>query len=331
MIDQTTPTTNQTLSVTVTSHDNDGDTVTYDYQWTKNGTDIAGATSATLNLGTAGNGDRGDLIRVRVTADDGNATSAPVTSSPVTVTNTAPSATVSLNTASPGTNDTLTATATRADADSDTVTLTYVWKVNGTVRKTTSNSSSLTDTFDLSQAGNGNNGDTITVEVTPNDGTTNGTMVSAQAVVNDPSAAIFTDEFTSGGFTNWTSITRLTIDNAIGSPAAPSARAQVSAQSAFATKNLGGTFNQVCMSVAVNVTNGGGNAIDLLRLRTAANGPVAKVYLNAGGTLLVRSDVAGTQQSSGDRARHRVARARAVRDGRCRHDLGPVPRRGRDR
>ena len=108
-----------------------------------------------------------------------------MTSSPVTVTNTAPSATVSLNTASPGTNDTLTATATRADADSDTVTLTYVWKVNGTVRKTTSNSSSLSDTFDLSQAGNGNNGDTITVEVTPNDGATNGTMVSDSASVGN--------------------------------------------------------------------------------------------------------------------------------------------------
>ena len=52
------------------------------------------------------------------------------------------------------------------------------------------------------------------------------------------------------------------------------------------------------MSTNVNVTTQGGTAIDLLRLRTAANGPVAKVYLNASGTLLVRSDVANTQQSS---------------------------------
>ena len=35
------------------------------------------------------------------------------------------------------------------------------------------------------------------------------------------------------------------------------------------------------MSMAVNVTTQGGTAIDLLRLRTAANGPVAKVFLNA--------------------------------------------------
>ena len=90
----------------------------------------------------------------------------------------------------------------------------------------------------------------------------------------------------------------MTIDGGTGSPAAPSARAQVTAQSAFATKLLTGTFSQVCMSMSVNVTTQGGTAIDLLRLRTAANGPVAKVYLNAQGTLLVRSDVAGTQQSS---------------------------------
>ena len=96
-----------------------------------------------------------------------------MTSSAVTILNTVPSATVSLAPTSPGTNTTLTATATRTDADpADTVNLTYVWKVNGVVKKTTSASSSLTDTFDLSQAGNGDVGDAITVEVTPNDGTT---------------------------------------------------------------------------------------------------------------------------------------------------------------
>src|SRR6185436_5609665 len=171
-INQSSPGTNDTLSVTVTSHDPDNDTVTYAYQWSKNGTDITGATASTLDLSqtaNGGNGNRGDLIRVRVTANDGSTNSAPVTSSPVTVANTAPTATVALDDDSPGTNQTITATATRADVDGDTVTLTYVWKVNGTTRKTTSASSSLTDTFDLSQAGNGDNGQTVTVEVTPND------------------------------------------------------------------------------------------------------------------------------------------------------------------
>ena len=51
------------------------------------------------------------------------------------------SATVVLSPTGPSTNQTVTATATRSDPDRNTVTLAYVWKVNGTVVKTTSGSS----------------------------------------------------------------------------------------------------------------------------------------------------------------------------------------------
>jgi fibronectin type 3 domain-containing protein len=183
-IDQAAPKTNDTLSVTVQSHDPDGDSVTYSYQWRRNGTEIPGATGATLNLSGAGNGDRADQISVRVTASDGSAQSAPVTSSAVTVGDTAPSATVSLSDPAPPTNAVLTATATTADADSDPVTLTYVWKVNGAVQKTTSGTSSTTDTFDLSVAGHGDAGDTVSVEVTPSDGTLSGSSAGASATVD---------------------------------------------------------------------------------------------------------------------------------------------------
>ena len=86
----TSPTTGQVLTATVTSHDADSDPLTTAYQWSRNGTDIVGATAATLDLALAGNGDRGDLIRVRVTVSDGLATSPPVTADPVTVANSAP-------------------------------------------------------------------------------------------------------------------------------------------------------------------------------------------------------------------------------------------------
>ncbi|HEX5040879.1 MAG TPA: LamG-like jellyroll fold domain-containing protein [Candidatus Limnocylindria bacterium] len=97
--------------------------------------------------------------------------------------NHAPTATVGLNTTSPKTTDTLTATATKADVDGDAVTLTYVWKVNGTTRQTTLTSTSLTDTFTAAVPGNGDRGDTITVTVTPNDGSLDGTPVSDSATV----------------------------------------------------------------------------------------------------------------------------------------------------
>ena len=63
--------------MTVTSHDPNSDPVSYSYQWSKDNVDIAGATAATLNLGTAGNGGKGDDIRVRVVANDGLEDSAP--------------------------------------------------------------------------------------------------------------------------------------------------------------------------------------------------------------------------------------------------------------
>ena len=268
MIDQATPTTNQTLSVTVTSHDPDSDPVTYAYQWSKNGTDITGATSSTLDLSqtaNGGNGNRGDLIRVRVTANDGSSNSAPVTSSPVTVANTAPTATVALNTSSPGTNDTLTATATRADVDGDTVTLTYVWKVNGTTRKTTSGTSSLTDTFDLSQAGNGDNGQTVTVEVTPNDGTANGTMVSDSASVGNAAPVIDTvviDQATPT--TNQTLSVTVTSHDPDSDPVTYAYQ-----WSKNGTDITGATSSTLDLSQTAN--GGNGNRGDLIRVRVTAN------------------------------------------------------------
>ena len=82
--------------------------------------------------------------------------------------NSPPSATVVLTpTAAPSTNDVLTATATKSDPDGDPVSLTWEWRVNGVLRRTFTSGSALADTFDLSQAGNGNAGDTVTVTVTP--------------------------------------------------------------------------------------------------------------------------------------------------------------------
>ena len=82
----------------------------------------------------------------------------------------------------------------------DTVSLHYVWKVNGTTRKTT-DTTALTDTFDLSVAGNGDAGETVSVEVTPNDGTVNGTLVSAQVVVAS-SVTVFASDLFSRALTN---------------------------------------------------------------------------------------------------------------------------------
>jgi hypothetical protein len=101
-----------------------------------------------------------------------------------------------LNTTSPNPTATLTATATPSDADGDTVTLTYNWTVNGTLVR--SNTTTLTtDSLDLTNVHDHstnapitiNPGDTIVVTVTPNDGKTDGTAVTATAHVNHPPVA----------------------------------------------------------------------------------------------------------------------------------------------
>ena len=121
---------------------------------------------------------------------------------------------------------------------------------------------------------------------------------SSGITVMSPTPPIFSDDFTSGNFTNWTLNTRLTIDAVNGSPAAPSARAQVTAQSAFAYKDLAQTYTQVCMSTNVNLAASGGTAIDIMRFRTAANGAIVKVLVAANGILQIRSDFASTVRNS---------------------------------
>ena len=107
-----------------------------------------------------------------------------------------PSASVLLNTNVPNSNDILTATVTPSDPDNDPVVLTYVWKVNGVTKRTVTKTASVTDVFDLSITGNGTKFDTITVEVTPNDGTIDGVIASAAATVGNTTPAVTGVQFT---------------------------------------------------------------------------------------------------------------------------------------
>jgi len=81
------------------------------------------------------------------------------------------------------TNDLATVQVAATDPDNDPITFTYVWKVNGNVVQTTSNTSATTDTLDLSIAGHGDRGDYIEVEVTPYDGSDPGLPVSTGTIV----------------------------------------------------------------------------------------------------------------------------------------------------
>ncbi|HEV8469854.1 MAG TPA: hypothetical protein VGR46_09630 [Candidatus Limnocylindria bacterium] len=174
------PRTNDLLQANVVAHDPDGNSVALIYEWSRNGTVIAGATSSALYLSTSGVGDRGDTITVKVTASDGELTA--TASASVVVADSPPTVTVALSDPSLTTNALLTATATASDPDGDRLAYTFRWQVNG-VTVETATGPNPADGFDLSLTGNGDRGDTITVQVTASDGTLESAPASASAVV----------------------------------------------------------------------------------------------------------------------------------------------------
>jgi lysophospholipase L1-like esterase len=97
---------------------------------------------------------------------------------------------VSLSNSNPTTNATLVATTTIYPSR-PTPTYTYVWKNGSNTVKTTSNTSSTTDTLNLSLPGNGDKGNVITVSVTATDpvgtslpATASATVVNSAPIVN---------------------------------------------------------------------------------------------------------------------------------------------------
>ncbi|HWJ83711.1 MAG TPA: PKD domain-containing protein [Nocardioides sp.] len=116
---------------------------------------------------------------VTICDDSGNCTSIDVVVN-VAPANTAPESSVTLSPTSPGPDDVLTASATGTDADGDPVTLSYRWWVDDELVQEGGT------TFDLSRPGHGDYGDTVTVTVTPNDGTVDGGGSSASVTLRQP-------------------------------------------------------------------------------------------------------------------------------------------------
>src|SRR5205823_3091241 len=139
-----------------------------------------------LSLATAGNGNKGDTITVNVTPNDGTIDGATVNDS-ATVVNSAPVATVSQVGGGHDCTQVTSSTRTPSSAGEDAVSLHYVWKNGATVRRAPTTTpcpyTTLFRSLSLATAGNGNKGDTITVNVTPNDGTIDGATVNDSATV----------------------------------------------------------------------------------------------------------------------------------------------------
>ena len=155
-----------------TTTDLDGtSSFTYTYDWSVDGTSGVG-TASTL----AGAFARGDTVTCTATPSDGTDDGDAVSSSAVTVVNTAPEVTdISLSPSSPDTLDTLSASVSTSDADGDSVSVSYTWYVDGSeVSGETTASLDGADHFDKDQV--------VAVVVVPNDGTDDGDASTSSTV-----------------------------------------------------------------------------------------------------------------------------------------------------
>lgn len=171
-ISPTSPSTSDTLAAVPSGwSDADGDSAGYQYAWKINGV-TSSVTSSTLG---SSHTSTGDFITVTVTPYDGTDTGPPVTSAGVTVGNTAPTvASASLTPTTAYETTTLTCTpGVTADADGDIVTIYYDWIVNGVSLGV--GTSTLTGT-------SFSKGDSVRCEVTPNDGSVDGSPQLSSAV-----------------------------------------------------------------------------------------------------------------------------------------------------
>ena len=135
VLSNTSPTTNETLSVSFTGTDAEGDGISYLYAWYVDGSVVAA--TATLK-GTSF--DKDQEIYVVVTPDDGTDQGDPLTSDTATAVNTPPAiTTLTLSPAAAETDDTLTAGVSASDDDGDSISLAYTWYVNGSKVGVTTN------------------------------------------------------------------------------------------------------------------------------------------------------------------------------------------------
>jgi len=136
-----------------------------------------------------------------------------------------------------------------------------------------------------------------TYEVTASDGTNaSERSVASEPITTDPAEEVYADQFTS--LVGWHR-QNLSLDTTSGSPAPPSAHAQVSDGRAYGYRNLDQELATACVSARVNVASNATSVI-LLRSRTAGDDGIARLALSSGRILTARNDVTGTATSTGE-------------------------------
>jgi hypothetical protein len=106
------------------------------------------------------------------------------------------------------------------------------------------------------------------------------------------------DDFSSGTFSRWSDTSGLAMDHTSGGTAPPALERRPPARERGPSRTSARAPEPVPIDARESVVEGA-NSVALAPLRTATDDPVARVYVDAGRVLWIRSDVSGSQLSSG--------------------------------
>jgi len=153
------PTQESELNIFIQSRDPNGDSITYQYQWMKNGEEIIGENKNTLKGGIF---KKGDLIQAKVTPSDGKINGMPFLSPGVRILNSPPVIQeVAIEPKVAYVTDRLKVNVKSFDPDGDFIYYTYQWENNGVALNE--------ERGETLEEGRFKKGDTIVLILTPDD------------------------------------------------------------------------------------------------------------------------------------------------------------------
>jgi hypothetical protein len=167
------PTKESELNLIIKSHDADGNSISYQYQWIRNNEEMTGENKNTLKSGIF---KKGDIIQVRVTPFDGKVNGIPFLSTAVKILNTSPVIQeVRVEPKVAYVTDRLKVNVRSSDSDGDFIYYAIQWLKNGVVLDE--------ERGETLEEGRFKKGDSIAVIVTPDDRETLGAPKKSEPLI----------------------------------------------------------------------------------------------------------------------------------------------------
>ncbi len=142
-------------------------------------------------------------------------------------------------------------------------------------------------------------GTTYNYDVVARDAAGNSSLPSSTATVTTPAnSTMFFDGFESGDMSQWTTSTGMSAQSQVVSDGTYAAEAVASGAAAYAYKQLSQSWPSLYYSTRFNIVSQTSGSAYLLRLRTAAKGAIAALFVSSTGKLGLRNDVTGVTTTS---------------------------------